>query len=198
MGHIGEEADQAIGRFDRLNEGERDCLRLVAQGLVSKEIARHLDLSPHTVDDRIRTACRKLRVRRRSQAAHLLASLEGIVIKGENYDTSKLRYEESGMEEAAGTGEERVSAGEGSGSDDLEHQRSASAESRSDSASRRSRLVVHHPYAIFFGGRNRQPIILRLLYFALIVIGIGLAYGGIANGLTELSRILAVPKDHRP
>ena len=198
MRHEEKEAGQTIGRFDRLNEGERDCLRLVAQGLVSKEIARHLDLSPHTVDDRIRTACRKLKVRRRSQAAHLLASLEGVVVKGENGDTSKLRYEKSGMEEALDAGEERVSAGEGSGSDDLEHQRPARAESSSDSASGGSRLAVHHPYAIFFGGRNRRPIILRLLYFALIVIGIGLAYGGIANGLTELSRILAAPKDHRP
>lgn len=198
MRHSEEEADQNVGRFDRLNEGERDCLRLVAQGLVSKEIARHLALSPHTVDDRIRTACKKLKVRRRSQAAHLLVSLEGSVIKEEKYDTSKLRHEESGIAEASGASEKGVSAGEGSGSDDLEHQRPESAESISDSASGGSRLVIHHPYAIFFGGRNRKPIILRLLYFALIVIGLGFAYGGIADGLTELSRILAAPKDHRP
>jgi hypothetical protein len=57
-----------------LSEGEKQCLRLVAQGFNSKEIARQLDVSEHTVDQRVRTSLRKFGVPSRKEAARLFVS----------------------------------------------------------------------------------------------------------------------------
>ena len=43
-------------RLGRLSQGQLDCLLLVDQHLSSKEIAAELNISPHTVDQRIRQA----------------------------------------------------------------------------------------------------------------------------------------------
>ena len=45
-----------------LSDRERDVLRLLAEGLVKKEVASHLGLSPHTVDNYIRRIYAKLHV----------------------------------------------------------------------------------------------------------------------------------------
>ena len=55
-----------------LTEGQRDCLRLVYQHMTSKDIARVLNVSPHTVDMRLRTAMKTLGVASRIEAARLL------------------------------------------------------------------------------------------------------------------------------
>ena len=61
----------------RLTAGQLDCLRLVNEHLSSKEIAAQLDISPHTVDQRIRGALHILGVERRSQAARIVAQFGG-------------------------------------------------------------------------------------------------------------------------
>lgn len=72
------EQDQSEGlrdiehRLALLNPGQRLCLWLVSEHKSSKEIARQLGISRHTVDQRIRFALKTLGVRRRSQAARLL------------------------------------------------------------------------------------------------------------------------------
>ena len=48
----------------------------MAQHLTSKEIALRLGISPHTVDQRLRSALRTLNVRRRKDAALLLLRCE--------------------------------------------------------------------------------------------------------------------------
>jgi DNA-binding CsgD family transcriptional regulator len=55
--------------FPRLTPRERECLRLVAQHMHSKEIGRALDLSPFTVDKYIESACERLGVKSRREAA---------------------------------------------------------------------------------------------------------------------------------
>jgi DNA-binding CsgD family transcriptional regulator len=59
-----------------LTEGQRDCLRLVFNHMKSKDIARILDLSPHTVDMRLRTAMKTLGVTSRVEASRLLVQAE--------------------------------------------------------------------------------------------------------------------------
>jgi DNA-binding CsgD family transcriptional regulator len=59
-----------------LTEAERDCLRLVFQHMTSKDIARQLGVSPHTVDMRLRQAIRKLEVTNRIEAARALVHTE--------------------------------------------------------------------------------------------------------------------------
>jgi DNA-binding CsgD family transcriptional regulator len=62
--------------LSQLTEGQRDCLRLVYQHMKSKDIARTLGVSPHTVDMRLRTAMKTLSVGSRIEAARLLVQLE--------------------------------------------------------------------------------------------------------------------------
>ncbi len=64
-------------RVQRLSAGQLDCLRMVNDHLSSKEIATELDISPHTVDQRIRGALHILGVERRSQAARIVAQYGG-------------------------------------------------------------------------------------------------------------------------
>lgn len=64
-----------------LHENELAVLRLVAQGLDNREIAKVLDLSEHTVANRLRSIFRKIQVTSRTQAAlyalrHGVASLD--------------------------------------------------------------------------------------------------------------------------
>ncbi len=59
-----------------LTDGQRDCLRLVYNHMTSKDIARILNVSPHTVDMRLRTAMRTLNVTNRIEAARLLVQEE--------------------------------------------------------------------------------------------------------------------------
>lgn len=59
-----------------LSEGEKQCLHLVAQGFSSKEIARQLHVSEHTVDQRVRTSLRKFGVPSRKEAARLFVSAQ--------------------------------------------------------------------------------------------------------------------------
>ncbi len=73
-------------RVTLLTEAERDCLRLVYQHMTSKDIARHLGVSPHTVDMRLRQSIRKLEVSSRIEAARALVTEEvalGIAIPQE-------------------------------------------------------------------------------------------------------------------
>ena len=60
----------------RLTEKQKQCLRLVAQNMNSKQIARVLGISEHTVDQRIRQSLRVLDVSDRFQAARMLSGVE--------------------------------------------------------------------------------------------------------------------------
>lgn len=62
--------------LSRLTPGQLDCLRLVLRHMTSKDIARSLGISPHTVDMRLRTAMRTLGVTSRIEAARLIATGE--------------------------------------------------------------------------------------------------------------------------
>src|SRR5881398_3467887 len=69
--------DAMSERVARLSSGQLDCLLLVDQLLSSKEIAAELNISPHTVDQRIRQALAILGVERRAQAARIVARYKG-------------------------------------------------------------------------------------------------------------------------
>lgn len=67
------DADRIAG----LSEGQRVCLRMVLRQMSSKEIARALGISRHTVDQRLRLAMRTLAAPNRIEAARALATHEG-------------------------------------------------------------------------------------------------------------------------
>ena len=70
-------------RFDSLKDEHRQCLRLVAQGYSSKEIARPLGLHPRTIDQRLDRARKLLGERDRAAAARAFARHEA---GGRRYD----------------------------------------------------------------------------------------------------------------
>lgn len=63
-------------RFDRLTEGQKECLRLFHARWEIKDIARKIDRSTVTVNQRLASARRHLGVQRSSEAARLLADHE--------------------------------------------------------------------------------------------------------------------------
>jgi DNA-binding CsgD family transcriptional regulator len=63
-------------RIDQLTDRERDCLRLVARGNSSKDIAGELGISHHTVDLHLKRAMKALGAATRRDAARLLAARE--------------------------------------------------------------------------------------------------------------------------
>jgi DNA-binding CsgD family transcriptional regulator len=73
-GHRPTKAVEPAERIPQLTPGQRLCLLLVAQHFSSKEIATQVGISPHTVDQRIRSALRTLNVTNRKEAALLLLS----------------------------------------------------------------------------------------------------------------------------
>jgi DNA-binding CsgD family transcriptional regulator len=62
--------------LDALSEKEKQTLRLLLAGHDAKSMARHLDLSVHTVNERLRDARRKLSVSSSKEAARLLREAE--------------------------------------------------------------------------------------------------------------------------
>ena len=60
-----------------MTEGQRACLRLVLRHMSSKEIGRALNISSHTVDQRLKQAMRTLGASSRVEAARALAAEEG-------------------------------------------------------------------------------------------------------------------------
>lgn len=77
--------------LDGLTDKQRQVLDLLIQHKTSKEIARRLSISPHTVDQRIQFAKEKLGARTRSEAAVAYRRLL------ETY--GQMTYEESGLAE---------------------------------------------------------------------------------------------------
>lgn len=60
-----------------LSEKEKQTLRLIVRGHDAKSIARRLDLSVHTINERLRDARRKMAVSSSREAARLLLAAEG-------------------------------------------------------------------------------------------------------------------------
>jgi DNA-binding CsgD family transcriptional regulator len=69
--------DRPAVKLDRLTQSERECLRMVAQHMRSKEIARSRGTSPYTVNRQIESACKKLGAATRQDAARIWISVEG-------------------------------------------------------------------------------------------------------------------------
>ncbi|GGB89335.1 hypothetical protein GCM10011494_04590 [Novosphingobium endophyticum] len=63
--------------YQALTEKEKQTLRLIVRGHDAKSIARHLELSVHTVNERLRYARRKMSVSSSREAARLLLEKEG-------------------------------------------------------------------------------------------------------------------------
>jgi DNA-binding CsgD family transcriptional regulator len=73
---VGKNISMSAQSHLHLTEGQKACLRLVAQLQTSKEIARTLGISPFTVDQRLDAARRKLNSTSRIDAAKIFDAME--------------------------------------------------------------------------------------------------------------------------
>ena len=169
-------------RVAQLTQGQLDCLRLVAQHLSSKEIAVQLNISPHTVDQRIRQALHTLGVSRRSQAARLVAS------NGEPYQ--HLIHQPPYIEA-------RASAGDPGGavSTQIRHAGRAggawgSSSFKTEQKRGSSWLSLQLPFATRSHPRNEMSVGLRLLWIVAIAAGAAFSAGMYLAGLESLARLL--------
>ena len=78
----------------RVTEGQRACLRMVLRHMSSKDIARTLGISRHTVDQRLKLAMKTLGATSRVEAARTLAAMEG------TDEYQRLTYQASDIESA--------------------------------------------------------------------------------------------------
>lgn len=96
--------------YQALSEKEKQTLRLIVRGHDAKSMARHLGLSVHTVNERLRDARRKLEVSSSREAARLVFDAEGAGPQnladkriGEAAPASDV-----GQDAASGTGQRRM------------------------------------------------------------------------------------------
>jgi len=168
-------------RVARLSAGQLDCLLLVDQHLSSKEIAAELKISPHTVDQRIRQALAILGVERRTQAARIVAQVNGPYQRLIHQSPYIPVEAQSGQPKAAVSYQIRHAdrAGEAGGAGFLTEQRPASFWP-----------PLQPPFATRSNPRNEMSVGQRLFWIAAIAIGAAFSAGMYLAGLESLARLL--------
>ena len=181
----------------RLTEAQRVCLRLIYRHHSSKDIAREIGISPHSVDARVRSALQTLGLDSRVDAALALAAHEG---ESSTYQPSA--YQSPVVADGAvlrcpapaSEGSETTSGGQpdirygtarDSGSHVVREVRAAftadyplPAPVTPSSLSRRT-----------WGGRNDLTVLARAGVTMLIAIASAVAFGGILAGLAAIKAL---------
>ena len=179
--------DMTLSAIEKLNEGQRDCLRLVLAHHNSKEIARELGVSPHTVDQRLRTAMRVLGVQSRFEAARKFA------VHDENDQYQSLIYQVSDVERGRKNGkpdastERSISNCKGSINiidDPKVDGNSVGTAFGKTQIGRRWLPIPQHR-----GEKNSLGTVERLGWILAIAIASALSFGGLIAGLEALSRL---------
>jgi DNA-binding CsgD family transcriptional regulator len=176
------ETDKAMAeRVAKLTRGQLDCLLLVDQHLSSKEIAAELNISPHTVDQRIRGALQTLGVERRTQAARIVARFR---------DPYQRLIHQTPHVEDPGSGQQ---AG-GAVSHQIRHaDRAGEAGGPGLNTEQRSGFSwssLPLPFATRSHPRTEMSVGLRLLWIVLIATGAAFSAGMYLAGLESLARLL--------
>ncbi|HKX92865.1 MAG TPA: helix-turn-helix transcriptional regulator [Sphingomicrobium sp.] len=177
----GSAGEEMAARVARLSQGQLDCLRLVNEHLSSKEIAHELNISPHTVDQRIRGALHILGVERRSQAARIVAKYSGpyqrLIHQSPHIEPSVL----SGHPEAAVRSQIRHAdrAGKAGGAGFRTEQRAVAFVPS-----------LPLPFATRSNPRNEMSVGQRLFWIVMIAIGAAFSAGMYLAGLESLARLL--------
>ncbi|MEA3016379.1 MAG: hypothetical protein QOI38_1101 [Sphingomonadales bacterium] len=85
-----------------LSEGQKACLRLVAKGMSSKEIAKALGLTPQTVDTYVKVSMARIGASNRRDAARMLVAAEASLKSGS--PPADLADRDHGSDQLAPTG----------------------------------------------------------------------------------------------
>ncbi len=175
-------ADDVVARqVARLTSGQLECLRLADQHHNSKEIAAKLNISPHTVDQRMRQVLHILGVASRFEAARIVARYSEPYQRLIHQSSYIHGEDQSGHPNAAVSHQIRHAgrAGETGGAGFLTEQRSASFWSS-----------LQLPFATRSNPRNEMSVGQRLFWIAAIAMGAAFSAGIYLAGLESLSRLL--------
>ncbi len=169
-------------RVARLTAGQIDCLRMVDEHMSSKEIAVRLEISPHTVDQRIRQALHILGVERRAQAARMVAQ--------HGARPYQRLIHQSPYIEAAGPAGDAV----GAVSNQIRHAdragRVGNAGFLTEQRPATFRPSLQPPFATRSNPRNEMTVGQRLFWIVAIAIGAAMSAGMYLAGLESLARLL--------
>ena len=178
---LGSAGEELAARVARLSAGQLDCLLLVNEHLSSKEIAAELNISPHTVDQRIRGALHILGVERRSQAARIVAQHCG--------PYQRLIHQSPHIEGGSPTGHPRPAV-----RNQIRHaDRAGEAEGAGFRTEQRAVAFgpsLFLPFATRSNPRNEMSVGQRLFWIVMIAIGAAFSAGMYLAGLESLSRLL--------
>ncbi|GAB5489156.1 MAG: hypothetical protein Pars2KO_27260 [Parasphingorhabdus sp.] len=158
---------------------------MVLAHLNSKEIGRELDVSPHTVDQRLRQAMRILGASSRFEAARKFAEHEGAdayqPLIYQSPDVEKVQESET-----VGWSVKRNEL------DDKGEDANVSAVGINTTAVMFERSQIksgHLPFPRFRGEKNTLSTWERIGWIIVIAIGSAVSFGGILSGLEALSRL---------
>jgi len=173
-------------KLSRLSDGQRACLRMVFQHMSSKDIARELKISPHTVDQRIRIAMGHLGASSRVEAAKLLALHETAA------GYQPLIYQPPDIVAAGRNSETNQALECGERSEGLTYSKAKEAEAGSNRvvAAEAPYQRNRWPFPLIEGEPNRLAPTERLGWIVIIAIGSALAFGMILAGMDALSRLV--------
>ena len=161
MNEISETDTRLAAKFGELTDRQRQVLDLLLDHLTSKEIARRLQVSPYTVDQRIQFARKKLGAKSRSELAVEYRRLKAIY--------GRTVYEESYMAPPA------IPLEKGRGSDTdylISGKRPESIEDREDEKKMSDFQVAPE----WFNGRHgtlARIVVIVIIAFILILLGLG-------------------------
>ncbi len=175
------------GPVDKLTEGQRDCLRRVLMHQTSKDIARELRISPHTVDQRLRVAARTLGVATRIEAARALARFENI----DTDDYQSAVYQPSVV--ASDMSERFVHSTAAGDRHTVGHGQSEYARERQltyQAFVPEAHKAITPPIPLHAGDENQFGIWQRLRWIVAIAILTTLAFGALLAGLGSLGTLL--------
>jgi DNA-binding CsgD family transcriptional regulator len=174
--------------FEKLTEPQRACLRRVYQLQTSKDIARDLGISPHTVDQRLRVAARTLGVATRIEAARLLAKFEQT--GGGLYQPLVYQSLDVAPDEAFDAHEAQAVEGNSTaeyGLNDTARERQLNYRSFVPEQHR----SISIPLPLGLSDENKLGIWSRVAWIVFITIAVALSFGAILSGLESLGSIFA-------
>lgn len=177
-------------RIARLSEAQRACLRRVLAHQTSKDIARELGISPHTVDQRLRVAAKTLGVAGRIEAAKLLAAHEQDVPDAYQpliYQSSAIAPEDDISVSPPWTAGDQSTGQREFG--DTARERQLSYQSFVPEPQRSIAL----PFPFGLSEENKLGIGSRLGWIVMIAIAAALSFGAILAGLESLGSLF---RDH--
>ena len=172
-------------KIKKLTPAQSACLRLVLPHYTSKDIARQLGSSPHTVDNHIKAAMARLGASSRFDAARQLAEYESEV------ERRALASQSSGISTSAANRDHLLHNDSPERVEEVDRNcelHDIGSSYRPDGFNMRRPKIL--PLPEFWGEKNALTTKQRLIWMIILTVSIALAMGAILASLSALESIL--------